>query len=160
MYPDVWRIEIMPLLDVVSKEMQIALKGGDKVRLETLRMIRAALLEKQVEKRPSGGMTPEDEIQVLISSAKKRKESIEVYEANGRMDLAGQERMELEIIQTFLPKQMSEEEITGIIQGLILQTGAAGQKDFGRVMPLAMKELKGKADGKIVQELVKKLLGA
>jgi uncharacterized protein len=149
----------MSMLDLVSKDMQVALKAGEKTKLETLRMMRASLLEKQVEKRPSGGMTPEDEIQVLISSAKKRKESIEVYRANGRNDLADQEALELEIVQSYLPKQLSEEEIRLCIQTIISQTGAAGARDFSKVMPAAMKELKGKADGKIVQNLVKSLLG-
>jgi uncharacterized protein YqeY len=149
----------MSMLDLISKDMQVALKAGEKTKLETLRMIRASLLEKQVEKRPSGGMTPEDEVQVLISSAKKRKESIEVYRANGRNDLADQEALDLEIVQSYLPKQLSEEEIRHCIQTIISQTGAAGARDFSKVMPAAMKELKGKADGKIVQNLVKSLLG-
>jgi len=149
----------MALMDTISEDLKRAMKSGDKIRLETIRTIRAALLEKQVEKRPSGGMTPEDEIGVLISSAKKRKESIEIFRSAGRNELADQEEKELVIIQEYLPKQLSPNEIEDIVKCKIAEIGAAGAKDFGKVMPAVMKELKGKADGKIIQETVKRLLG-
>jgi uncharacterized protein YqeY len=149
----------MALIDKIALDMKDAMKGGKKLRLETLRTLRAGLLEKQVEKRPSGGVTPEDEIAVLNSALKKRKEASTIYRQNGRNDLADQEDQELAIIQEYLPKQLSQEEIGQLVQQIISTTGASGAKDFGKVMPLAMKELKGKADGKIVQETVKKLLG-
>ena len=104
-------------------------------------------------------MTAEDEIAVLNSASKKRKESIEIYRKVGREDLAGQEEKELAIIQEYLPKQLSEEEVEGFIKKVITETSASSQKDFGKVMPLVMKELKGKADGRLIQELVKKHLG-
>ncbi|HJW28240.1 MAG TPA: GatB/YqeY domain-containing protein [Saprospiraceae bacterium] len=147
------------LLDKIAADMKDAMKGGKKLRLETLRTLRAGLLEKQVEKRPSGGMTPDDEIAVLNSALKKRKEAITIYRQNGRDDLADQEEQELAIIQEYLPKQLSQEEIEQLVRRIIAEAGASGAKDFGKVMPLAMKELKGKADGKIVQETAKKLLG-
>jgi hypothetical protein len=149
----------MSLLENISDGMKKAMKSREKLRLETLRLIRAGLLEKQVEKRPSGGMTAEDEIAVLISASKKRKESIEIYRKVGREDLAGQEEKELAIIQEYLPKQLSEEEVEEFIKKVITETSASSQKDFGKVMPLVMKELKGKADGRLIQELVKKHLG-
>lgn len=150
----------MTLLDQIAKDMQVALKAGEKLRLETLRTIRAALLEKQVEKRPAGGMKEEDELVVLISASKKRKESLEVFSQHGRQDLADQEAKELEIIQSYLPKQLSQQEILQVIEGVIRELGASGPADFGRVMPPVMKELKGRADGKFVQESVRRLLGA
>lgn len=150
----------MTLLEKMSDEIKAAMKSGDRLRLETVRTVRAALLEKQVEKRPAGGMTPEDEIAVLISASKKRKESIEVFRANGREDLATQEEKELKIIQEYLPKPLSREEMEGIVRRIIAETGASSPKDFGKVMGAAMKELKGKAEGKIIQETVKSLLGA
>jgi hypothetical protein len=104
-------------------------------------------------------MTAEDEIAVLISASKKRKESIEIYRKVGREDLAGQEEKELAIIQEYLPKQLSEEEVEEFIKKVITETSASSQNDFGKVMPLVMKELKGKADGRLIQELVKKHLG-
>jgi uncharacterized protein len=149
----------MALIDKIAVDMKDAMKGGKKLRLETLRTLRAGLLEKQVEKRPSGGVTPDDEIAVLNSALKKRKEAITIYRQNGRDDLADQEEQELAIIQEYLPKQLSQQEIELRVREIIGTVGASGAKDFGKVMPLAMKELKGKADGRIVQETVKTLLG-
>ncbi len=150
----------MALIDKIGDDLKAALKAGQKVRLETLRTVRAALLEKQVEKRPSGGMTEEDEITVLLAASKKRKEAIEIYRQHGRDDLADTEQLELSIIQEYLPKQMTPEEIESVIRQIINETGAAGPASFSKVMPLAMKELKGKCDGKLVQQTVKQLLGA
>ena len=150
----------MALIDTISEDLKKAMKSGDKIRLETIRTIRAALLEKQVEKRPAGGMTPDDETSVLISAAKKRRESIDIFRQAGRNDLADQEEKELLIIQEYLPKQLTHDKIEIIIKKIITDLGANSAKDFGKVMPLVMKELKGKADGKIVQETVKKLLGS
>jgi len=149
----------MALLEKIADDMKTAMKSGAKLRLETLRTIRAGLLEKQVEKRPSGGMTAEDEMTVLISASKKRKEAIEIYRQNNRPDMADTEQKELDIIMEYLPKQMSGEEVEALVRGIIASTGAAGGKDFGKVMPAAMKELKGKVDGKVVQDIVKRLLG-
>jgi hypothetical protein len=149
----------MTLIDKISEDLKVAMKSGDKLRLETLRTIKAGFLEKQVEKRPNGGISNEDEISVLISAAKKRKESIEIFRNAGRNDLADQEEKELGIIQEYLPKQLSSVEIEEIVRNKINEIGAVGAKDFGKVMPNVMKELKGKADGKLVQETVKKLLG-
>jgi len=149
----------MGLRDTISNDLKTAMKGGDKLRLETLRGIRAALMEKEIERR--GGDTPmsaEDEVAVLLSAAKRRKESIEQFAKGGRQDLVDQESHELAIIQEYLPKQMGREEIVEVIRKIVAETGAQSAKDFGKVMPVAMKELKGKADGKVVQELVKELL--
>lgn len=149
----------MSLLNKISDDMKIALKSGNKLRLETLRMIRAGLLEKQVEKRPSGGMTLDDELSVLLSASKKRKEAIEIYRQNNRNDLADQEEKELNIIQEYMPKQLSQADIEDYIKNVIAEQNATSLKDFGKVMPTVMKELKGKADGKLIQETVKKYLG-
>ena len=150
----------MSVLEKISEDLKSAMKSGDKTRLETLRSIRAGLLEKQVEKRPTGGMTPEDELGVIIAASKKRKESIEVYNANGRNDLASQEEAELKVIMEYLPKQMSVEEVTEIVKKTITQVGATSDKDFGKVMGPLMKELKGKADGKLIQDTVKSVLAS
>ncbi len=149
----------MGMSDKISLDLKNAMKAGDKVRVETLRTLRAALLEKNVEKRPAGGMTAEDEIAAVMSQAKKRKESIEIFRQNGRNDLADVVEKELGIIQEYLPKQLTAEEIESAVKSVIAEAGAASAKDFGKVMPAAMKVLKGKADGKVVQETVKRLLG-
>jgi uncharacterized protein YqeY len=151
----------MNLRERISQDLKAAMKSGDRTRLETLRTMRAVLLEKEIEKRGAGpGMTAEDEIATLTSAAKKRKESIDLFTQGGRPELARQEELELAIIQEYLPRQLSNEEIANIIREAIGQTGASGPADFPRVMPLVMKQAKGKADGKVVQELVKKALGA
>lgn len=151
----------MNLKDQISGDLKNAMKSGDKTRLETLRSLRAALMEKEIDKRGSGQvMTAEDELAVLSTSAKKRRESIEQFEKGGRMDLVNQERRELEVIQEYLPRQMSPDEIMSVIDDMIAQTGASGPGDLGKLMGMLMKQLKGKADGKLIQELAKNRLGA
>lgn len=148
----------MSLSDTISADISRAMKAGEKLRLETLRTILAGLKEKLVEKRPQGGMNPEDELTVLMQAAKKRREAAEIYNQQGRRDLASQEEEELRIIQEYLPKQMTEEELRTIVVRIVTGAGATGPKDFGRVMPLVMKEVKGKIDGKLVQSTVKSIL--
>jgi hypothetical protein len=150
----------MGLKEKISDDMKTAMKSGDKLRLETLRTLRAVLMEKEIEKRGTGNpVSAEDEIGVLMTAAKKRKESIELFEKGGRMELVEQEGKELVIIQEYLPKQMSTEEIATVIDEVAAQVGATFVADFGKLMPAVMKQLKGKADGKLIQELVRKKLG-
>ncbi len=149
----------MSLTEQINADLKAAMKSGDTVKLNTIRSIRAQIIE--FSKSGTGAaITPEIEMSMLLSAAKKRKESIEMYEKGGRQDLADQEKRELEIISSYLPKQMTKEEAEAVITKIISETGAASAKDFGKVMPLAMKELKGKFDGKVVQEIVKQKLGA
>lgn len=149
----------MGLKEKISEDIKAAMKSGDKLRLETIRTLRAVLMEKEIELRGSGKtMTPDDEISTLTSAAKKRKESIEQFGAAGRTDLVQQETAELNIIAEYLPKQMSEEEVKRVVEEIIAATGASSTDDFGKVMPLVMKELKGKADGRLIQQLVKNML--
>ncbi len=149
----------MTLNDQINNDLKTAMKSGDKIRLDTLRLLRAHMIE--LSKRGVGEViTAEEELSVLMAAMKKRKEAIDLYEKAGRTELAQQEKKELEIISTYLPKQLSSEEAGAIIQRIIGETGATSAKDFGKVMPLAMKELKGKFDGKLVQEMVKSKLGA
>lgn len=148
----------MTLSQKISDDMKTAMKSGEKLRLETLRTVRAQMIE--LTKRGTGSeITPDEELSALLAAAKKRKEAIELYRQAGREELARQEEQELVIINSYLPKQMSKEEVETLISGIIAQTGASSLKDFGKVMPLAMKELKGKIDGKIVQDIVKQKLG-
>lgn len=148
----------MPLLDTIQADLTKAMKAGEKLRTETLRTILAGLKEKVVEKRPQGGMTPEDELAVLMQAAKKRREAADIFAEKGRGELAAQEEAELRIIQEYLPKPMNEDELRAIIAKVVAATGAAGPADFGKVMPLVMKEVKGKIDGKLVQLNVKSIL--
>ncbi|NES68772.1 MAG: GatB/YqeY domain-containing protein [Okeania sp. SIO2D1] len=147
----------MSLKERIGEDIKAAMKARDKVRLETVRSIKKALLEKEVSLRPSGqeNLTEVQEIELLSQQAKQRRDSIEQYRQAGRDDLADQEAQELAIIETYLPKQLSEAEITTLIEEIIADVGASSAKDMGKVMGPAMKQLKGKADGKKVQEIVK-----
>jgi hypothetical protein len=149
----------MTLNERINNDLKEALKSRDRTRLDTLRLLRAGMIE--LSKRGTGKeITPEDELSVLTAAVKKRKEAIELYEKGGRADLAHQERQELDVISSYLPKQLSKEEAEQVIQRIISETGASSSKDFRKVMPLAMKELKGRIEGKLVQEIVKSKLGA
>ena len=144
----------MALNEQITEDMKSAMRSGEKLKLETLRSLRAHFIElsKRGDKKE---ITPEDELAVLMTAVKKRKEAIEMYRQGGREELAQQEEKELEIINLYLPKQVTPKEAEQVVLRLIAQTGASSAKDFGKVMPLAMKELKGKIDGKVVQELVR-----
>ena len=147
----------MTLTEKINADMKDAMKAGDKVRLETLRSIRAGILE--FEKSGAGrDMTPDDEIGVLNAAAKKRRDAIQMYTENNRSEAAAKEEAELAIITEYLPAQLNAEELKAAIAELIQSTGASSPSDFGKVMGAAMKSLKGKADGNLIQAAVKELL--
>lgn len=149
----------MSLTETINAHMKEAMLAQEKLRLETLRSIRALILEFE----KSGAervMTPEDELSLLSTAAKKRRDAITQYEDVGRSEAAQKERDELAIIQQYLPEQMSETDVRVALQQIIAATGAKGPADMGRVMGGAMKEMKGKADGAVIQQLVKELLSS
>ena len=150
----------MSLKEQIGEDIKTAMKAKDKVRLQTVRSIKKAILEKEVELRPKGqeSLTPEQEIELLSQQAKQRRDSIEQFNNAGRDDLAEKESQELAIIETYLPEQASEAEIEAIVEGIIADSGASTLKDLGKVMGPAMQQLKGKADGKKIQALVKSKL--
>ncbi|MGE5431466.1 MAG: GatB/YqeY domain-containing protein [Syntrophomonadaceae bacterium] len=148
----------MTLKDKINEDLKTAMKSGDKLRLETIRSIRALILE--FEKSGSGKtLNEEEEIRMLSTAVKKRKDSVEQYRAAKRDDLADKEEAEMKILMEYMPKQLTEEEITETIKKLASEAGASSKADFPKLMPLAMKELKGKADGKVVKSIVEKVLG-
>jgi uncharacterized protein len=147
----------MSLEQKINDELKNAMKNGDKIRTETLRSIRAGIIEFS-KSGSNKQMTEEDEIKILNSNAKKRKDAIEIYEKVGKTELADKEKAELVIIQEFLPKQLDENEIKEIVSKIITELNAAGAKDLGKVIGASMKELKGKADGNLVQSIAKTLL--
>ena len=150
----------MGLKEQIGEDIKTAMKAKDKVRLQTVRGIKKAILEKEVELRPKGQdtLTNEQEIELLSQQAKQRRDSIAQFKDAGRDDLAEKESQELAIIETYLPEQVSDEEVEKIIDELIASSGASSMKDLGKVMGPAMKQLKGKADGKKIQALVKSKL--
>lgn len=148
----------MSLTERINHDLKEAMKSNDSVKLQTIRSIRALILE--FEKSGSGKkLNEEEEIKLLSSAAKKRKEAMEEYIKAGRNDLASIEEAELNIIKTYLPKQLTTEEILVRIKQLAEQIGAKSKADFPKLMPLAIKELKGQADGKIIKETIEKFLG-
>jgi len=147
----------MALAQRINDDLRAAMKSGDKTRLETLRMVRAQIIEFE-KKGLDRSMNEDDEMSILVSAVKKRNESIEQFKAAGRTELAEQETKELKIISEYLPKQLSREEAETIIVKVIQESGASSLKEMGKVMPLAMKELKGKIDSKVISEIVKQKL--
>ena len=148
----------MNLTEKINNDLKDAMKSNDSIRLQTIRSIRALILE--FEKSGSGKkLNDEEEIKLLSSAAKKRKEAIEEYLKAGRNDLASLEEAELKIIMSYLPKQLTMDEIIGKIKELAEQIGAQTKTDFPKLMPLAVKELKGSADGRAIKEAVEKVLG-
>lgn len=144
----------MTLKERINTELNASMKAGDKIRTETLRSLRALILEFE-KSGADHEMTPDEEMKMLLSAAKKRKDSVEIYTTNNRPELAAKEQAELDIISEYLPKQMSREEVEKRVGEVIAEVGAAGPADTNKVIPVLMKELKGKADGKMIQEIVK-----
>jgi uncharacterized protein YqeY len=148
----------MNLTEKINNDLKNAMKSNDSVRLQTIRSIRALILE--FEKSGSGKkLDKEEEIKLLSSAAKKRKEAIEEYVKAGRNDLASLEEAELNIIMSYLPKQLSMDEIIVKVKQLAEQIGSKTKADFPKLMPLSVKELKGQAEGKTIKEAVEKVLG-
>lgn len=148
----------MNLTEKINHDLKEAMKSNNTIKLQTIRSIRALILE--FEKSGSGKkLNEEEEIKLLSSAAKKRKDAMEEYIKVGRNDLASIEEAELNIIKTYLPKQLTSEEILQRIKQLADQIGATTKADFPKLMPLAIKELKGLADGKVIKETIEKFLG-
>jgi len=143
----------------IVDDLKGAMKAGQEFEVGVFRFLLASLHNKEIEKKGKGlesTLSDDEAIEVLTRESKKRKEAIEAYKKGNRTDLAQKETKELEIIEKYLPEQLSEEEIEKIITAAIKKTGAVTVKDFGKVMGEAMKELKGKADASLVSKIVRK----
>lgn len=147
----------MSLSTQIAEEMKAAMRAKDKPRLETLRAIKSAILMANTEAGATE-LSADDEMKILIKLAKQRKDSLEIYEQQGREDLAADERAQLAVIEDFLPKQMTEEELEAYLKELFTKLGVQGPQDMGKVMGAASKELAGKADGKTISAKVKQML--
>jgi len=146
----------MGLEDRLVEEMKGAMKSNDKLRLSTIRMIRSASKNREIELRKK--LADEEIIKVIQGMVRKGEESIEQFEAGGRNDLVEKEKQEMEILKSFLPQAMTREEILQVIDQSIQETQASSLKDLGRVMKSVMPKIEGKADGKLVNQLVKERL--
>ena len=146
----------MPIFERLDAELREALKSGDKLKLSVVRMIKASLKNKEIDK--TGTLTAEEIISVLSTMVKQRRESIEQFSTAGRTDLVDKEKAELEIIQSYLPKQLSLQEIDAIILSAIKECNASSPAEMGMVMKLVSPKIKGVADGKMVNQRVKEFL--
>ena len=147
----------MALEQKITGDIAVAMKSKDPLRLSTLRMLKAALMNKGVEK--NRGLDAAEELQVISTLVKQRRDAIEQFTAGGRTDLAEKERAEIVVLETYLPPAVSAEELDSTVAQAIAETGASGPKDMGRVMKAVMAALAGKTiDGKKVSELVKSKL--
>lgn len=150
----------MAIKDQIMADLKEAMKKKDKDRLRVLRSLKSSILEREISERKGGEGSISDEqvIEVLMKAAKQRKESIEQFEKGDRPDLAEAEKEELEIIESYLPEMLSEEEVRDIARDKIKALGAEDMSDMGQVMGAMMQELKGKAEGSLVSKVVKEEL--
>ncbi len=146
------------LFDQISNDIKEAMKARDKVRLETLRNIKKVFLEAKTAPGANDTLEDADAMKILAKLAKQGKESAATFVQQNRQDLADAELAQVSVIEAYLPKPMTEEEIEAAVKEIIAQTGAAGMKDMGKVMGVASKQMAGKADGRIISGIVKKLL--
>lgn len=148
----------MSLFDQVSADIKAAMLARDKVRLEALRGIKKEFLEAKTAKGANGELSDETALKIIIKMVKQRKESAEIFTQNNRPELAQNELAEAAAIESYLPKQLSDEELTAAIKEIIAEVGATSAKEMGRVMGVATKKLAGKAEGKAISTKVKELL--
>jgi uncharacterized protein YqeY len=148
----------MSIQQKLMDDMKAAMKAGEKLRLETIRGLRAQFKNLEIDK--GHPLTDEEEMQALMSAAKKRKESIEQFKAVNRLDRAAEEEQELEIIHSYLPEQLTEEKIAELVDQVIKEVGATSPGDMGKVMGKIMGQVKGRADGRLVQTVVQQKLAA
>ena len=150
----------MAVLSNLSEEIKNAMREKDSLKLESLRAIKSALILAQTASGAGAGLNEEASIKLLQRLVKQRKESALIYKEQGRNDLAEPEEAQAKIIASFLPEQLSEEEVIKIVSEVISQTGAEGIKDMGKVMGITSKKLAGKAEGKLIADIVKKKLSS
>jgi uncharacterized protein YqeY len=148
----------MTLFDQISEDIKAAMKARDKVRLETLRNIKKVFLEAKTAPGANDTLLDADALKIIAKLAKQGKETAVTYTQAGRQDLADAELAQVEVLESYLPKQLSSEEIEAEVKKIIAEVGASSMKDMGRVMGTASKQLAGKADGRVISEVVKRLL--
>jgi len=148
----------MSIFEQVNDDIRAAMLARDKERLEAVRNIKKVLLEAKTAKSGAEDLSDEDAIRAISKLAKQGRDSAEIYFQQKRADLADFELAQVKVYDGYLPKQMSEEELTSAVQAIIVASGATSMKEMGKVMGIATKELAGKVDGKLISECVKRLL--
>jgi len=148
----------MSLLNRLTEELKESLRGGDQTRVSVIRLLKSAIKNREIEKMAP--LTEDEIIDVIMSGVKQRRESIEQFQKGGREDLVRKEEKELEILQSFLPPPLSEEDLKREIKSVIEEVGASSPRDIGKVMKALMPRIKGRAEGARVSSLVKELMEA
>lgn len=148
----------MTLFDQISEDIKAAMKARDKVRLETLRNIKKVFLEAKTAPGANDTLEDANALKILQKLAKQGRETAQTYIDNNRQDLADEELAQAKVIEEYLPKPLTEEEIEKEVKDIIAQTGAQGMKDMGKIMGMASKKMAGRADGRAISTIVKKLL--
>ncbi|MDY0094271.1 MAG: GatB/YqeY domain-containing protein, partial [Candidatus Vecturithrix sp.] len=146
----------MSLKDQLTQDMKIAMKQKDQIRLSIIRLVRSAIKNREIELGKE--LEDDDVLKVMATLVKQHKDSIEQFEKGGRIDLVEKEQAELDILETYLPKQLTEAELSALVQETIQEVGATSAKEIGKVMKALMPKLQGRADGKLVNQLVRDLL--
>ena len=146
----------MSLQDRLMADLKDAMRSRDTARIETLRMARSAVKYKEIELQRDA--TDDEVVEVLSREARRRTEAIEMFRKGGRQDLVSKEEAELEILEEYLPEQMSEDEVKDVVQRIVVDLGATDMSDLGAVMRQAMSDLKGKADGRLVNQMAREIL--
>ncbi len=147
----------LPLLDRLDSDLKASLKAGEALKVSAIRMVRSALKYKEMQTGKE--LSEADVLDVLSAEVKRRRESVSEYEKAGRTELAKKEADEIAILSAYLPAQLTEAEVAALVQEAVSSTGAASPRDMGKVMGALMPKVKGRADGKIVNQLVKAALG-
>ncbi len=147
----------MSVFEQIQSDMYVAMKAGEKEKASTLRTTLAKLKDKRIEKRED--LSEPEEIKVLQTLVKQRKESVEMFEKGGREELASAEKVEIEIINKYLPQMMPDDKIRDIVKEVVEEVGATSMADMGKIMPEVMKQGKGLIDGKTAQQFVREILG-
>lgn len=150
----------MNLFDQVSEDIKKAMLAREKVRLEALRGAKKEFLEAKTAKGANGELSDEVATKILVKMVKQRKESAKIYTENNRQELAENELAEASVLEEYLPKQLSAEELKAEVAAIIAETGATGPKEMGKVMGVASKRLAGRAEGRAISEMVKTLLNS
>lgn len=148
----------MSIQNQVMEEMKAAMKAKDKVKLEALRAAKSAFLLAKTEKGGSDEISEEQELKIIQKLVKQRKDSAAIYKEQGREDLLEKEVAEMEVLEQFLPAKLTPEELETVVKDIITKVGASSMADMGKVMGMATKELAGKADGKDISNVVRKIL--
>lgn len=150
----------MSLQEQLVNDMKESMKSGDSVKVSTIRMLKAAIKNKEIEKGGTSYKLSDKEIlEVIATAIKQRKDSIEQFTKGHRLDLAEKEKKELGILQAYMPPQMSDEDVKAEVKKAIAETSASSQKDMGKVMKVLMPRIAGRADGAVVNRIVRELIG-